>query len=595
MANGDGDGGCSRSTQRCRVSGDCDGECERNLRCKVAAGDSTTGDDGESGDGNDDCYVDDDDDVYGGLDDEDMYDDDGGGGGGGDDMYYDSGDEKDLFKQTEEAEKKKKHDLLGKKEKKYTVLTEDDVRARQAADTATVADVLSVPAGIAAVLLRHFKWRADEAQERWFSDERRVRDAVGLPPPPEPVVAVAANAGDDAGLCAICFERHAAGRMRSAGCAAHFFCRACWRGYLRAAVEDGGARCLALRCPEPSCRAPVARELVEAAAPAADRARYAAFAVRSYVEDSGGRIKWWPAPGCTHAVELDSGEAGAAEPDVACSCGHSFCFRCGEEAHRPVTCETVRRWQAKNSSNAETANWVLANTKHCPRCRQPIEKNQGCNHMRCRCGHAFCWLCLGPAGKGNHYMCVGQPQHVRNVGGSKEEQKRRQAKASLDRYLYHYERWVANAKSLQMALADMEKLKESELEVMAAMVGAYSPKELDFFTEAYEQVADGRRVLRWSHAYGYFLDPERDAKKRELFDFVQNEANQALERLHGCAELERKEIYGYDDAEMGKKFMAYRNKLEKLTGVTRHYFENLVKAFESDLPEIFAVNFRDNK
>ncbi|TVU04353.1 hypothetical protein EJB05_50087, partial [Eragrostis curvula] len=482
----------------------------------------------------------------------------------------------------------------------YTVLTEDDVRARQAKDTAAVADVLSVPAGIAAVLLRHFKWRADEAQASWFADERSVRDAVDLPPPPPaedgagaPIVA--ANAAGDVDLvCTICFGGRSAGRKVSAGCRAHFYCRACWRGYLRAVVEDGGARSLALRCPEPSCRAPVARELVDAAAGAADRARYAAFAARSYVEDSGGRIKWCPAPGCTNAVELDGG-AGNAAADVVCWCGHAFCFRCGEEAHRPVTCETVRRWQAKNSSNAETANWVLTHTKHCPRCRQPIEKNQGCNHMRCRCGHAFCWLCLGPAGKGNHYMCVGQPQHVKNVGGSKEEQKRRQAKASLDRYLYHYERWAANANSLRMALADMEKLKESELEVMAAMVGAYSPKELDFFTEAYEQVADGRRVLRWSHAYGYFLDPERDAKKRELFDFVQNEANQALERLHGCAELERKEIYGYDDAEMGKKFMAYRNKLEKLTGVTRHYFENLVKAFESDLPEIFAVNFRDNK
>lgn len=28
-----------------------------------------------------------------------------------------------------------------------------------------------------------------------------------------------------------------------------------------------------------------------------------------------------------------------------------------------------------------------------------------------------------------------------------------------------------------------------------------------------------------------------------------------------------------------------------LTRVTRQYFENLVKAFETDLPEIFAVNF----
>ncbi|TVU23614.1 hypothetical protein EJB05_25989, partial [Eragrostis curvula] len=500
------------------------------------------------------------------------------GGGGGDDIYYDSGDEKDLFDQTDKAEKEKKEDLVGKKEKRYTVLTEDDVRARQAKDTATVADVLS---------------------ERWFFDERRVRDAVGLPPPADGVTvpAAATNGGASGNLvCAICFERHAAARMRSAGCA-HFYCRACWRGYLRAAVEDGGgARCLSLRCPEPSCRAPVARELVDAAAGADDRARYAAFAARSYVEESGGRIKWCPAPGCTHAVELDGGAAlaGNAAADVFCDCRHAFCFRCGEEAHRPVTCETVRRWLAKNASDSETANWVLANTKHCPRCRKPIEKNQGCNHMRCRCGHHFCWLCLGPAGGTDHYSCEGQPrQHVKNnAGETSDERKRRQAKASLDRYLHHYERWAANEKSLRVALADMDDLEREGLEVMAAVVGC-PPTQLAFLTEAYEQVADGRRVMRWSHAYGYFLDPERDAKKRELFDCLLDHANLALERLHGCAELERKELCEYDGDgdDMDKRLVAYRERLANFTGVTRRYFDNLVKAFESDLPEIFAVNF----
>lgn len=29
------------------------------------------------------------------------------------------------------------------------------------------------------------------------------------------------------------------------------------------------------------------------------------------------------------------------------------------------------------------ALWVAANTKKCPRCQTPIEKDEGCNHMRC--------------------------------------------------------------------------------------------------------------------------------------------------------------------------------------------------------------------
>lgn len=70
-------------------------------------------------------------------------------------------------------------------------------------------------------------------------------------------------------------------------------------------------------------------------------------------------------------------ERGADEPlDVLCACSATFCFNCKEEAHRPVSCETVRRWVTKNSAESENLNWILANTKPCPKCHRPIEKNQ---------------------------------------------------------------------------------------------------------------------------------------------------------------------------------------------------------------------------
>ena len=97
--------------------------------------------------------------------------------------------------------------------------------------------------------------------------------------------------------------------------------------------------------------------------------------------------------------------------DILCKCGQTYCFQCHEEAHRPADCITVRKWMGKNSAESENLTWIIANTKNCPKCGRPIEKNQGCMHMSCtQCKHEFCWLCLGNwsdhgEGTGGFYSC----------------------------------------------------------------------------------------------------------------------------------------------------------------------------------------------
>jgi hypothetical protein len=68
--------------------------------------------------------------------------------------------------------------------------------------------------------------------------------------------------------------------------------------------------------------------------------------------------------------------------EVKCrGCDLQWCFICNEEAHRGISCYIVKKWMEKNQDEAENVTWIVANTKPCPRCHHPIEKNQGCMHI----------------------------------------------------------------------------------------------------------------------------------------------------------------------------------------------------------------------
>ena len=165
---------------------------------------------------------------------------------------------------------------------------------------------------------------------------------------------------------------------------------------------------------------------------------------KSYTDDNKN-VRWCPYSGCDNCVEYED----FGITDVVCKCGNAFCFKCGNESHRPCDCPTTINWKNKNSAESENITWIMANTKQCPKCRKPIEKNQGCNHMNCKlCTFEFCWLCLGDWKEhgqktGGYYNC-NKYEDLKTKGDVKitnEEQKRNQAKSELDKYMFYFERY----------------------------------------------------------------------------------------------------------------------------------------------------------
>lgn len=157
-----------------------------------------------------------------------------------------------------------------------------------------------------------------------------------------------------------------------------------------------------------------------------DLRTYKKWNYKSYTDDNKS-VRWCPYKGCDYCIEFfDFGGI----KDVLCKCGNSFCFKCGSESHRPTTCKVSQTWTLKNSAESENITWIMANTKSCPKCSRPIEKNQGCNHMTCKmCTHEFCWLCSGDwkehgQNTGGYYNCNKYEVAKKENKISNEEKKR---------------------------------------------------------------------------------------------------------------------------------------------------------------------------
>ncbi|KAI3995478.1 hypothetical protein MKX01_029227 [Papaver californicum] len=457
--------------------------------------------------------------------------------------------------------------------KSYAIMKEEDIRSRQEKDITTISEVLSVPRNSAIILLLHYHWSVRDVQCEWFADEEKVRKAVGLSEKKKPIVNQESRK-KLALTCGICFDDYKHDEMYDAAASCgHLFCESCWKGYIGTSVNDGPG-CLMLRCPDPPCNAAVCQDIVHRFICDEGKKKYSGYFLRSYIEDNRS-IKWCPGPGCGSAIQfVDDSE----NCDITCECSHSFCWNCTEEAHHPVECSTVEKWNFKNTNEGDNIIWILAHSKPCPQCKRPIEKNQGCNHIHCTmCGFHFCWICLKSTPK--HYACNGYDKDGANTDMNK---RREMAKQSIVKYTHYYERWAGNNSSRAKAVEDLKKVQLVHI-LKLCSTQCQTELQLEFITNAWVQIIECRRVLKWTYAYGYYL-PEHEKTKKQFFEYLQGEAENVLEKLHGCAE---KELQPYLDAKSpSQDFNDFQKKLKGLTSVTKNYFENLVRGLANGLTEV---------
>ena len=202
----------------------------------------------------------------------------------------------------------------------------------------------------------------------------------------------------------------------------------------------------------------------------------------------------------------------------------------------------------------------------------------------------FCWMCLGAWADhgertGGYYACnrYERAKSSGKPGVTEEENRRLAAKHSLERYTHYYERWAAHGGSQRKALADAKEWERRKSRKLGDLQNT-PPSQLRFITDALAQIAECRRVLKWTYGFGYYRFDERESAKKRFFEFAQADAEGTLERLTEAVETELETFL--TEARDAAEFGAFRGKLAGLTDITHKYFHTLVVEIEQGFPGV---------
>ena len=184
----------------------------------------------------------------------------------------------------------------------------------------------------------------------------------------------------------------------------HTYCKACLHGFVKATIDG---RKFPINCFHTSedghtCATPLSISTILEILSKSDSEQLFETAFTTYIQARPKEYSYCPTPDCPTVYKVTT-----TESFITCSqCLVGICTACKIVAHNGQTCA---QYKAVIEAETDFQDWTRrAGVKKCPKCHVNIEKNDGCNHMRCICGAHLCWHCMKEFDVGRIYTHMSQ-------------------------------------------------------------------------------------------------------------------------------------------------------------------------------------------
>ncbi|KAI1641893.1 uncharacterized protein F4817DRAFT_354451 [Daldinia loculata] len=108
----------------------------------------------------------------------------------------------------------------------------------------------------------------------------------------------------------------------------------------------------------------------------------------SYVQHNPHLFSYCPSPDCGYIYRINA----IPKTQMCPSCHVLLCTVC-QAQHGSMTCGDYKDISTGGLEALKRLKQAIG-IKDCPKCKTPMEKIDGCNHMTCPCGAHICWVCL---------------------------------------------------------------------------------------------------------------------------------------------------------------------------------------------------------